>query len=186
MSTLTLGVIVGNRGFFPDVLAQEGRQAVIDVLKKAGVKAILLGEKETKHGAVETLEEARRCAALFAKQRDKIDGILVTLPNFGDEKGVMEAIALSDLTVPVLIQAEPDAPGRMDISHRRDSFCGKISACNNLKQAGIAYSLTRSHTVAIRSGEFGRDIEDFAAVCRIVKGLKHARFGAIGTRPGAF
>jgi L-fucose isomerase-like protein len=186
MSTTTFGVIVGNRGFFPDELAKEGRKTILDVLQRAGHESILLSDTDTKHGAVETLTEARKCAALFAENRDKIDGIIITLPNFGDEKGIMEAIKLSDLDVPVLIQAEPDEFGKMDISCRRDSFCGKISACNNLRQAGIAYTLTKSHTAALSSPEFQQELDDFASVCRIIKGLKHARFGAIGTRPGAF
>ena len=53
---------------------------------------------------------------------------------------------MADLEVPVLIQATPDTPGKMSIADRRDSFCGKMSACNNLKQYGIPYSLTTLHT----------------------------------------
>jgi L-fucose isomerase-like protein len=117
---------------------------------------------------------------------DVIAGIIVTLPNFGDEKGVLEAIRRSGLNVPILIHAEPDVPAGMDIKNRRDSFCGKISACNNLTQAGIPYSLTRSHTVSVGSQEFKKEIDDFASVCNIVRGLRSVRFGAIGSRPAAF
>jgi L-fucose isomerase-like protein len=88
--------------------------------------------------------------------------------------------------VPVLIQAEPDAQAAMTIADRRDSFCGKISVCNNLRQAGIPYTLTNSHTVGVASAEFQQDLDDFASVCRIVRGLENARFGAIGARTGAF
>ncbi|KPK76668.1 MAG: fucose isomerase [Phycisphaerae bacterium SM23_30] len=186
MKKTTFGVIVGNRGFFPDVLAQQGREDILKALKKNGFKAVTPDATETKYGAVETLAEAKKCAELFARKADEIDGIIVTLPNFGDEKGVMEAIKLSGLKVPVLIQAEPDEPGKMMMGQRRDSFCGKISTCNNLRQAGINFSLTNSHTVSVSSEEFVRDLEDFAATCRIVKGLKNSRFGAIGARPGAF
>jgi L-fucose isomerase-like protein len=98
----------------------------------------------------------------------------------------METIRRSGLTVPVLIQAEPDTAGKMTLVDRRDSFCGKISACNNLTQAGIPFTLTKQHTVALNSKAFQQDLDDFASVCRIIKGLKNARFGAIGARPGAF
>ena len=186
MAKTTFGVIVGNRGFFPDVLAKEGRKAILSTLRANGYGAVALPTTETKYGAVETFEEARKCAALFASKADKIDGIIVTLPNFGDERGIAEAIKRCNLNVPILIQAEEDAAGSMAIDRRRDAFCGKISVCNNLRQAGIDFTLTNSHTVKVASEEFKADLDEFAAVCRIVRGLRHVRFGAIGGRPAAF
>jgi L-fucose isomerase-like protein len=186
MGKVTFGVIVGNRGFFPDILAKEGRKDILDVLKTNGYGAVALPMTETKYGAVETLEDAGKCAELFASRAKDIGGIIVTLPNFGDERGIAETIKRSGLDVPILIQAEQDVAGQMKIDRRRDSFCGKISACNNLRQAGIAFTLTRSHTVQVTSPEFKEDLDRFAAVCRIVRGLKNVRFGAIGTRPAAF
>ncbi|MFC1782006.1 L-fucose/L-arabinose isomerase family protein [Planctomycetota bacterium] len=186
MNKMTFGLIVGNRGFFPDVLAQEGRENILQTLQKNGYDSVALDINDTKYGAVETWADAKKCAELFSRRANDIDGIIVTLPNFGDEKGVLEAIKLSGLKVPVLIQAEPDETDKMKMGQRRDSFCGKISACNNLRQAGINFTLTDSHTVSVNSEEFVRDLDDFAATCRIVKGLKNARFGAIGARPGAF
>jgi L-fucose isomerase-like protein len=186
MKKTTFGVIVGNRGFFPDVLAKQGRKDILDVLKKNGFNSVALSMQQTKYGAVETFEDAKKCAALFAEKSDKIDGVIVTLPNFGDEKGVAETIKRSGLNVPILIHAEPDAQDKMSIANRGDSFCGKISVCNNLRQAGIPYTLTSSHTVKVTSAEFKKDLGDFASVCRIIKGLKNARFGAIGARTGAF
>src|SRR4030043_1772536 len=186
MKKTTFGVIVGNRGFFPDHLAKSGRKAMLDVLRKNGFNAVSLSMQDTKYGAVETFADAKKCAALFTKNAENIDGIIVTLPNFGDERGVAETIRRCGLNVPILIHAEPDISGKMTITDRRDSFCGKISVCNNLRQAGIPYTLTKSHTVSVTSDEFKRDLDDFASVCRIVRGLKNARFGAIGARPAAF
>jgi L-fucose isomerase-like protein len=186
MKKTTFAVIIGNRGFFPDVLAKEGRKNILDVLKKNGYGAVALSMQQTKYGAVETFDDAKKCAALFASKARAIDGIIVTLPNFGDEKGVTETIKRSGLYVPILIHAEPDVEPKMSIAHRRDSFCGKLSVCNNLRQAGISYTLTGSHTVKAASAEFKKNLDDFAAVCRIVKGLRNVRFGAIGARPGAF
>jgi len=186
MKKTTFGVIVGNRGFFPDILAKEGRKNILEVLKKNGFGSVALSMQETKYGAVETFADARKCAALFAENAKQIDGIIVTLPNFGDEKATAETIKRCGLNVPVLIHAEPDTPGKMTIADRRDSFCGKISVCNNLRQAAVPYTLTKSHTANVTSDEFKKDLDDFASVCRIVKGLKCARFGAIGARTGAF
>jgi L-fucose isomerase-like protein len=183
---MTMGLIVGNRGFFPDQLAKSGREEMIQVLTKAGMDVVVLTPEQSKHGAVETHEEARRCAELFRANASRIDGVIVTLPNFGDERAIADTLRLARLQVPILVQATPDTPGKMTISHRRDSFCGKMSACNNLKQYGIPYSLTTTHTISPDSEEFKRDLEWFAGVCRVVNGLRNLRIGAIGARPAAF
>ena len=183
---MTFGLIVGNRGFFPDHLAKTGREQMIAAIERAGHKAICLTPEQSKHGAVETRAEARQCADLFRANRDQIDGIIVTLPNFGEERGIAEALRMADLRVPILIQATPDTPGRMTIADRRDSFCGKMSICNNLQQYRIPYSLTKLHTEAPDSAEFGGDLAWFAAVCRVGNGLRKLRIGAIGARPAAF
>ena len=181
-----MGLIVGNRGFFPDHLAKTGRDEMTQALQKAGIDVVVLGTEESKHGAVETYEEAKRCAALFKSKADAIDGVIVTLPNFGDERAIADTLRLARLGVPILVQATPDTQSKMTITHRRDSFCGKMSACNNLKQYGIPYSLTTLHTETPDSAEFTKDLEWFAAVCRVVKGLRNLRIGALGARPTAF
>src|SRR5579872_4271625 len=183
---MTMGVIVGNRGFFPDHLAKTGREEMLRVLDAAGMDVVAPTPEETKYGAVETREESRRCAELFKRNRDRIDGVIVTLPNFGEERAIADTLRLADLRVPVLIQATPDDPKKMTIAFRRDSFCGKMSACNNLRQYGIPYSITSLHTEAPDSTEFAQDLKWFAAVCRIVNGFRNLRVGAIGARPAAF
>ncbi|MCA9896359.1 MAG: fucose isomerase, partial [Anaerolineae bacterium] len=185
-SKLTFGVIVGNRDFFPDALITEGRQDILEVLAESNITPIILDEDATKLGAVETWQDAKKCADLFKQHRDEIDGILVILPNFGDEKGIAETIKLSGLDVPILVQAYPDDLNQMIPSRRRDAFCGKISACNNLYQYGYKYSVTQLHTVHPKSESFKADLRQFMGVCRVVKGLRNARLGAIGARPNAF
>jgi L-fucose isomerase-like protein len=186
MDRPTFGVIVGNRDFFPDRLVTEGRVEILSVLESLGIDVVVLDEQATNLGATETWADAQRCADLFRANRDRIDGILVTLPNFGDEKGASDTIRLADLGVPVLVQATPDDPKRMGLDRRRDSFCGKISVCNNLVQNKIPFSLTTRHTVRPDSDEFRADLRRFVAVCRTVKGLRHARLGLVGARPNAF
>jgi L-fucose isomerase-like protein len=183
---VTLAVIVGNRGFFPHWLAGEGRKTILDVLAKAGINAIITPEDATNNGAIESLAEAKLCAELFRQNRDKIDGVLVTLPNFGDERAIANTLRFADLNVPVLIHAFPDDATRMDIKNRRDSFCGKMSACNNLHQYGIKYSITSNHTMDPTSPAFMQDLQWFAGVCRVVRGMKTARLGMMGARPKEF
>ena len=184
--TMTMGLIVGNRGFFPDHLAKSGREEMLRVLTAAGIDVVTLTPDESKYGTVETREESRRCADLFKRNRDRIDGVIVTLPNFGEERAIADTLRLADLRVPVLIQATPDDPKKMTIAFRRDSFCGKMSACNNLRQYGIPYSITTLHTESPDSPEFTRDLQWFAAVCRVVNGFRNLRVGSIGARPTAF
>src|SRR3984885_5678781 len=183
---MTMGVIVGNRGFFPAHLAKTGREEMTRVLEQAGIDVVVLGPEQSKHGAVETYEEAKRCAELFKSKGDTIDGVIVTLPNFGDERAIADTLRLARLNVPVLVQATPDTQSKMTITDRRDSFCGKMSACNNLSQYGIPYSLTTLHTESPDSEQFRCDLTWFAAVCRVANGLKRLRIGAIGARPAAF
>lgn len=182
----TLGIIIGNRGFFPAHLCESGRRDILRVLEKEGIKAITLPLEATKFGAVESLTDAQKCADLFKAHREEIDGILVTLPNFGDERAVANTLRWAGLNVPVLIHAFNDDGKKMTIRHRRDSFCGKMSVCNNLRQYGVRYSLTSRHTMEPDSPEFGADLRRFAATCNVVRRLKHARIGALGARPAAF
>ena len=186
MHEMTLAVIVGNRDFFPDHLVTEARRDILAVFGEMGIEPVILEERQTKLGAVETWAHAQQCAELFRANRDRIDGVLVSLPNFGDEKGVADTLKLAGLNVPVLVQAYPDDLEQLDPARRRDAFCGKISVCNNLRQYGIPFSLTALHTVHPRSPEFRKDLQEFLAVCRVVRGLRRARIGAVGARPDAF
>jgi L-fucose isomerase-like protein len=186
MKSPVLGVIVGNRGFFPDHLCKSGRETILRVLEEEGIEAVTLQPEDTTFGSVESLTDAEKCAALFRQRHDDIDGVLVTLPNFGDERGVANTLRWADLNVPVLVHAFPDDATKMTIDDRRDSFCGKISVCNNLRQYGIHYSLTALHTVDPTSEGFRADLRRFVSTCRVVRGLRTARIGALGARPAAF
>lgn len=179
-------MIIGNRDFFPDKLVEDARKEITGVLEKSGIRPVMLEVSQSKLGGIETFRDAQQCAALFRKHAEEILGVLVLLPNFGDEKGVAETLKLAALDVPVLVQAYPDDLDKMQVASRRDSWCGKISVCNNLYQYGIKYSLTGKHVVYPSDPEFAADLLDFVAVCRVVKGLKRVRIGAVGARPGAF
>ncbi len=183
---VTLAVIVGNRGFFPDHLAVTGRQVVLDVMRQAGINAVIPPEDATSVGAITTTPEARIWADFVKARRDEVDGVLITLPNFGEEYAIADAIRFAGLDVPVLVHAFPDDVTKMDIKNRRDSFCGKMSACNNLFQYGIKYSLTSQHTMDPTTPAFMKDLVDFAAVCRVTRGMRTARLGMMGARPWAF
>lgn len=182
----TLGVIFGNRDFFPDHLVSEARKDILALFQEMNIDGVMLGENETKLGSVETYAHSKACAELFKANRERIDGVLVILPNFGDEKGVADTIKLSGLNVPILVQAYPDDLSAFNVERRRDAFCGKISVCNNLRQYGYAFSLTSLHTSRPTSASFKNDLLKFVSVCRVVKGLRSARLGAIGARPGSF
>lgn len=183
---MTFGVIIGNRNMFPLELVKQGREDVLNVLNELGHRAIVLSEKDTQHGSVSNFSDAKKCAELLREHKDEIDGIIITLPNFGDERSIANTLRLAALEVPVLVQAEPDEPDKMRVGKRRDSFCGKISVCSNLNQYGIPFTLTKTHTCSVKGEAFKTEIAKFVAVCRVVNGLRGARLGAIGTRPADF
>jgi L-fucose isomerase-like protein len=182
----TFGLIVGTRGFFNSELAVGVRAKLLATLREKGYDYVITPEDATPCGAIETREHAKLAADLFKRNADRIDGIVVVLPNFGDELGVVQTLDMSRLDVPVLIQACDDEIDKLSVSQRRDAFCGKFSVCNNLYQYGIPFTNTTYHTYPIDSQEFLNDLDFFARVCRVVKGLRNARIGAIGARPAAF
>jgi L-fucose isomerase-like protein len=186
MSKTTLGLIVGNRDVFPAELARRGREEMIARLKKEGVDVVVAAPSDTADGVVMTWKDAQKCAKLFRENNQRIDGIFVTLPNFGDERAVADTIKLSGLSVPVFIHAYADEVGGMTIERRRDSFCGKLSVCNNLKQYGIPFSIGKAHVAAPDSPRFAEELRWFLEVCRIVRGLRGARIGSIGERTVPF
>lgn len=182
----TFGLIVGTRNIFNAQLAAAERENIINLLEKLGFGYVIPYAYATPAGAIETRSDAKICSELFKANRDAIDGIIVVLPNFGDELGIVQTLQMANLNVPVLVQACNDENEKVDVKSRRDAFCGKLSVCNNLYQYKIPFTDTTEHTCDINSELFKRDLQSFAAVCRVVKGLKNARIGAFGTRPGAF
>jgi L-fucose isomerase-like protein len=182
----TLGVILGNRDFFPDALIAEARRDLSTLFGQLDIQPIWLAPGESKLGDVQNWQDALKCGELFRRRRAEIEGVLVCLPNFGDEKALADAVRLSELNVPILVQACPDDLDQFGLERRRDAFCGKISACNNLRQYGYKYTLTRDHTVAINDPAFREDLSGFLATCDVVRGLRRVRLGAVGARPNAF
>lgn len=186
MEKQTFGVIVTTRDFFPSHLVAAARNKTTALLKSLGYDWVMVGENDTKLGAVRTYDQAKVCANIFKQNAEIISGIIVIMPNFGEEAGVADAIGLANLGVPILIQACDDDYDKLDMQNRRDAFCGKLSLCNNLYQRGIPFTDTTTHTCKIDSDDFAADVNRFAAVCRVVKGLKNARIGLLGARPTAF
>jgi L-fucose isomerase-like protein len=182
------GVIIGTRAYFNSELARDVRKQLLKTITDEGYDFVILPEDATPTGSssIETREDGLKCAALFRENRDRIDGIIVSLPNFGFEIGIINAINAADLKVPVLVQACDDENDKVDLDSRRDAFCGKISVCNNLYQYGIPFTDTALHTYSIYSDLLAKDINKFAAICRVVNGIRHARIGAIGARPAGF
>ena len=43
---MTMGLIVGNRGFFPGQLAETGREEMIQAITKAGMDAVVLDPRK--------------------------------------------------------------------------------------------------------------------------------------------
>lgn len=184
MNKLNFAIYFGNRGFFPESLIAGARKDVKEAVEKLGIGTIMMNPNATRYGAVETVEEGREFAAFLKEHRGKYDGIVLCLPNFGDENGAITA--LEDCGVPILIQAYPDEKGKMDFQHRRDAFCGKFSIMDVFYQYRLPFTVFKPHTVHPDTETFAQHLKWFAAVCRVVKGMKKVTVGAIGARTTAF
>lgn len=184
MKKMTFALFLGNRGFFPGELVASARSEMRNAIHAIGCDVIEMDETLTRFGAVETIAEGMIYANWLDKHRGKFDGVILSLPNFGDENGA--SIALRDANVPILLQAYPDVIGKMDFSHRRDSFCGKISIADVFKQVGIKFTIFEPHTCHPDTEDFRNQLEKFAQVCSIVKSMRRMNVGSIGIRPTAF
>ncbi len=182
----SFGVIIATRNIFNSELAVSARKTVLEKLDKMGYGSVIIPTDATPTGNVEGYEDAVKCARYFKQHAGQIDGIVVVLANFGDELGVVNTIQMAGLNVPVLIMACDDDNDKVGVKERRDAFCGKLSVCNNLYQYGIKFTDTTYHTYSLDSKEFTADLNKFAGVCRVVKGMRGLRVGAIGTRPIGF
>ena len=184
MKKTTFALYFGNRGFFPGELIASAREDMISACKRGGYGYLIMEESLTHYGAVETIKEGALFAEFLKEHDGEYDGIILSLPNFGDENGA--SVAFAEVNVPILVQAYPDTTDKMDFAHRRDAMCGKLAMCNLLRQLGIKYSLTESFCTDPNTEEFDRELDKFAAVCRTVRGMKSFNVGAIGARTTAF
>lgn len=185
-TSICFGLIVGTRGFFNPELASAGRTSLVARLQELGYEVVVPPEDLTPTGAVETLSDARAYSDYFNRNAELIDGFVVSLPNFGDELGIVNTLQSVFKRVPVTVHAFDDDLDKLGLSDRRDAFCGKVSVTNNLYQYDIPFTNTMQHTMAVDSPQFEVEMDRFARVCRVVNGLRSARVGAIGSRPAAF
>lgn len=180
----TFALFLGNRGFFPSSCIAAAREELVTALAKAGHRALVPPVDGMRYGAVETAAEGRAWASWFASVKGQTDGVILCLPNFGDENGAVAA--MQDAGVPILIQAYPDELHQMSPSARRDAFCGKMSVMDVFRQVNIRFTALKPHVVHPASATFQQNLAHFAAVCRVVKGLRRFSVGAIGARTTAF
>lgn len=183
---ITLGIVIGSRAFFSPAPCQQARDEVLAQCKALGIVPVILPFDATANGAVQSMEDAKLYARHFRAHSDEIDGLVICLPNFGDEIAIAELVNRARLNVPILLQASNDDIDKVDVHSRRDAFCGKISVSNNFWQYGVPFTETSAHTVDLSSALFAQDLDRFARVCRTVRGLSGARVGAIGARTGPF
>jgi L-fucose isomerase-like protein len=180
----TFALFFGNRGFFPSSLIASAREEMTRVLKDQGFGSIMLDSDATSHGAVETREDGETYARFLNQHDGQFDGVILCLPNFGDENGAVAG--LRDAGVPILIQAYPDSLDKMATKCRRDAFCGKVSVMNVFHQSGIPFTALKPHTISPDSPVFAANLDHFDRVCRVVKGLRGMTIGSVGARTSPF
>ena len=174
----------GNRGFMPGELITSARADMIKAVTDAGYEYIAMDENLTRYGAIETRDEGRMYHDWLKSHEGEYDGVILCMPIFIDENGAIAA--LQDAGVPVLMQAYPDEIGKMDFQHRRDAYCGKFSVTDVFYQYKLPFTVMKPHVVHPLSKAFRQNLDDFAAICRVVKGMKRFNLGCIGARTTAF
>jgi L-fucose isomerase-like protein len=180
----TFALYFGNRGFFPEKLISGARQELTAALSGMGYGALLMDESLTRYGAIEGVDDGIQYARFLKANQGRYDGVILCLPNFGDETGAIAA--LQECGVPIFIHAYPDELDKMGFADRRDAFCGKFSVMDVFCQYGLPFTTFQPHTVAPSNKIFETQIHQFAAVCRVVKGMRRMTVGAIGARTTAF
>lgn len=183
-SKSTFALFIGNRGFFSSEMLHVSRETLVLTLKKFGHEIIMLDESATRFGAVETPHEGRIFADFLRQNHSKFDGVILSLPNFGDETGAVEALA--ECGVPILIHAFPDDLDKMGMTQRRDAFCGKFAMMNLFTQYKIPFTVMMPHAVFPDVPEFCSNIDTFDRICRVYKGMKKMNIGAFGARTTPF
>ena len=184
MKKITFALCFGNRGFMPGELIYGAREDMVKAVCDAGYDYIAMDAKATRYGGVETREEGLKYARWLKEHEGEYDGVIFSMPIFPDENGAITA--LQDAGVPILMQAYPDEIGRMDFAHRRDAFCGKFSVTDVFTQYQVPFTVMKPHTVHPLSQTFVDNLRDFAAICRVVNGMKRFNVGCIGARTTAF
>ena len=184
MDKTTFALFIGNRGFFPAALLAEAREELPRVLNGLGHEVLMLDASATRHGAVETPREGEIYADFLRENRGKYGGVILSLPNFGDETGAIAA--LKDADVPILIHGYPDEMDKMAPAVRRDAFCGKLSIMDVFHQSGLKFTALKPHVVSPIAERFKANIDHFDRVCRVVNKMRGMVVGAIGARTTAF
>lgn len=180
----TFALFFGNRGFMPSELILDARRDMIKAVTDAGYNYIVMDENKTRYGAVETRDEGRLYHDWLKEHEGEFDGVILCMPIFIDENGAITA--LRDANVPILMQAYPDEINKMDFAHRRDAFCGKFSITDVFSQYHVPFTVLKPHVVHPLSKEFKENLDEFAAICRVVNGMKRFTIGCLGARTTAF
>ena len=181
---MTFALAFCNRGFMPGELIYGARDDMIQAVTDAGYDYIAMDASLTRYGGIETRDEGLLYAKWLKEHEGEYDGVIFSMPIFADENGAITA--LQDAGVPILMQAYPDEIGKMDFQHRRDAFCGKFSVTDVFTQYGVPFTVLKPHVVHPLSPRFRENLRDFAAICRVVNGMKRFNLGCIGARTTAF
>ena len=184
MKKMTFALAFCNRGVMPGELIYGAREDMIKAVTDAGYDYIAMDAELTRYGGVETRAEGRLYANWLKEHEGEYDGVIFSMPIFADENGAI--VALQDAGVPILMQAYPDEIGKMDFAHRRDAYCGKFSVTDVFTQYQVPFTVMKPHVVHPLSPAFAQNLKDFAAICRVVNGMKRFNLGCIGARTTAF
>jgi len=179
-----LGFVPANRKIFSAELAAKARGQALETMRAMGLTVVVPDESQTEVGCVGDRVEAELCADLF--RREEVQGIVIGAMNFGDEQAAAWVVRQARLDVPVFIFGCQEEETLTRSTARRDAFCGLLSIGEVLRQIGVKYTIAQTPICSPLDESFRRDIDWFARICRVVHGVRRARYGQIGARPESF
>ena len=182
MENIKIGFVPAHREPFDDAWAVQMRKRCLDTLSHIkGLQVVAPDAKLTQGGLVRDDGDADKTIRLF--RDEKIDGLVIGAMTFGDEVSAL-AVASAFRDLPILLFGTKEGAFTSDGGRRSDSFCGTLAVSSGLHRRKIPFLF--SGIIFPEDSTFKPDIENFMAVCSIIKGFIGARIGLVGPRPERF
>ena len=180
---MTFALCFCNRGFMPGELIYGAREDMIRAVTEAGYDYIAMDVEATRYGGVETRAEGRLYARWLKEHEGEYDGVIFSMPAFATRTVRTQ---LQDAGVPILMQAYPDEIGKNGLRTPKRCFLREVFRDGCIYLYEVPFTVLKPHVVHPLSDDFQSNLKDFAAICRVVNGMKRFTVGCIGARTTAF
>ncbi len=179
MKTIKLGFAPTRRSIFSAPDAVKYRNLTADRLRELGVDFVDIDDIN-QEGLLYCEEDRLKILEKF--QAAGVDGLFLPHCNFGTE--YLCARLAKDLGVPVLLWGPLDQRPEPDGRRLRDTQCGLFATGKVLRRFHTPFTYLTNCNLS--DPVFQRGINDFLAVCNVVKTFRNIKILQIGPRPFDF